>query len=77
VFDPHAEKFDLVDSYPKKAILKRMPLKNNSYDSILLAVPHKAFKKLGYNKIKSLGTNNILFYDLKNTFPNKKVDFKL
>jgi len=77
VFDPYAEKFDLVDSYPKKAILKRMPLKNNSYDSILLAVPHKAFKKLGYNKIKSLGTNNILFYDLKNTFPNKKVDFKL
>ena len=77
VYDPYAENSDISDNYPKESILKKMPLKKDSYDSILLAVPHKAFKKLGYYKIKALGTDDVLFYDLKNTFPNKKADFKL
>ena len=77
VYDPCAGNSDMSDNYPKESILKKMPLKKDSYDSILLAVPHKAFKKLGYYRIKALGTDDVLFYDLKNTFPKKKADFKL
>jgi UDP-N-acetyl-D-galactosamine dehydrogenase len=77
VFDPRAQNFDLLDNYRKESVLTKMPVKKKFYDSILLAVPHKEFKQLGFNKIKGLGTDSSLFYDLKNAFPNKKVDFKL
>lgn len=77
VYDPHTEKNDLLELYPKKSILTKMPTQKNYYDSILLAVPHKIFKKLGYSKIKDLGKKTVLIYDIKNIFPKNKVDFKL
>jgi len=77
VYDPLAEELDLIDSYPKRSILKKFPSVTGFYDCIILAVPHKVFKKLGYDKIKSSGTEDVLIYDLKNIFPNKIVDFKL
>ena len=77
VYDPCVETSDILKNYPKRSALKKMPFKKNFYDSILVAVPHKAFIKLGYNKIKETGSGDVLFYDLKNAFPNKKVDFKL
>ena len=68
---------ELLELYPKRSILNEMPTKKNHYDSILLTVPHKIFKDLGYKKIKELGKEEVLFYDLKNVFPKNKVDFKL
>ena len=77
VYDPLAKKDDLLELYPKRSILNKVPSKKNYYDSILLAVPHKIFKKIGYKKIIDLGKGAVLFYDLKNVFPKNKVDFKL
>ena len=77
IYDPFAQKNDLLELYPKGSILNKMPSKKNFYDAIILAVPHKIFKKIGYKKIKDLGKDKVLFYDLKNTFPKNRVDFKL
>ena len=77
IYDPFAQKNDLLEHYPKGSILNKMPSKKNFYDAIILAVPHKIFKKIGYKKIKDLGKDKVLFYDLKNTFPKNRVDFKL
>ena len=77
VYDPLVQKKELLELYPKRSILNEMPTKKNHYDSILLTVPHKIFKDLGYKKIKELGKEEVLFYDLKNVFPKNKVDFKL
>mgnify|MGYP001182894738 FL=1 len=77
VFDPQAEHSEVLKHYPKKSVLAKIPSKNKRYDSILIAVPHNEFKQLGYKTIKALGSNAVLFYDLKETFPKEKVDFKL
>ena len=58
-------------------LLGKFPQKKKFYDCILVAVPHQDFKEFGYKKIKSLGTSTVLFYDLKETFPDEEVDFKL
>ncbi len=77
VYDPQVQQSEILRHYPKKSVLGRFPQKKKFYDCILVAVPHQDFRELGYEKIKSLGTSTVLFYDLKETFPDEEADFKL
>ena len=52
-------------------------LKKNSYDAIILAVPHKAIVQKGVKVIKSYLKKNSIFFDLKGYFNKKNSDFRL
>jgi len=52
-------------------------LKKNYYDGILIAVPHKEFKTLGINEIKTYGKNHCLVYDIKYLFDQAETDLRL
>lgn len=51
--------------------------KLNSYDAIILAVSHNEFKALGVDKIRALGKNSHVLYDLKYVLPKDSVDMRL
>jgi len=68
VFDPLADKKNVFDEFAIKLI--NFP-KKNYYDSIIIAVPHKYFIKMGLKKIKTFTKKNYYIFDFKNTFKNK------
>ena len=74
IFDPNA--FWTVEAKKFQKNIVKKP-KKESYDCIILAVPHKIFIKQGYNKIKYFGNDDFIFIDLKNKFPKIKSKFKL
>jgi len=49
----------------------------NSYDGIIIAVRHLAFKKIGLKKIKSYLKKDSILFDIKSTFPKGNADFSL
>mgnify|MGYP001069545464 CR=1 FL=1 len=51
--------------------------KENNYDAIILAVGHDEFKKMGSNKIRVLGKEEHVLYDLKYVLPKQDVDMRL
>ena len=52
-------------------------LVDKTYDGIIIAVAHKQFKKMGLSKIRSLGKQNHVLYDLKWTFSQHETDLRL
>jgi len=46
-------------------------LNKNTYDAIVITVAHQQFKNLGSAKIKALGKENCIIYDVKSIFPRK------
>lgn len=52
-------------------------LKNNTYDAIILAVAHAQFKEMGIDKIRALGKDRHIFYDLKYVFNSNESDLRL
>ena len=73
VYDSFANSENIID---KKIILVNK-IKKNSYDVIILAVPHKEIVSLGIKKIKSYLKKNSVFLDLKGFFHKKYSDFRL
>jgi len=51
--------------------------KIGSYDAIIVAVAHDQFKELGPEKIRKLGKENHVLYDLKYVLPKHSVDLRL
>jgi UDP-N-acetyl-D-glucosamine/UDP-N-acetyl-D-galactosamine dehydrogenase len=51
--------------------------KCGSYDAIIIAVSHDQFKEMGSIKIRELGKQNHVLYDLKSTLPKDDVDMRL
>ena len=51
IYDPLVDKLDCINEYKIK--LFDYP-KNSNYDSIIIAVSHNKFKRLGINKIRKL-----------------------
>ena len=51
--------------------------KQAHYDAVILAVSHDEFKALGAEKIKALGKESHLIYDLKYVLPKDQVDMRL
>ncbi|WP_352310331.1 Vi polysaccharide biosynthesis UDP-N-acetylglucosamine C-6 dehydrogenase TviB [Psychrobacter sp. W2-37-MNA-CIBAN-0211] len=50
---------------------------SNLYDGIILAVAHQQFLEMGLEKIRSLGKNNHVLYDLKYLFTKEETDIRL
>ena len=51
--------------------------KEGEYDAIILAVAHSEFKEMGVERIKALGKDNHVLYDLKCVLPKASVDMRL
>lgn len=51
--------------------------KNHSYDAIIVAVAHDHFKEMGVEKIRELGKEKHVIYDLKYILPKHMVDMRL
>lgn len=52
-------------------------LKEDHYDGIILAVGHEAFRELGVEEIRKLGSNEHVLYDLKYVLDKDEVDIRL
>jgi UDP-N-acetyl-D-galactosamine dehydrogenase len=71
----------LVDSRNAKkeygySLLERNP-KSNTYDAIILAVPHDEFIKMGAQKIHSFGKPHHILYDVKSIFSKSDSSLRL
>ncbi|MFB2800282.1 Vi polysaccharide biosynthesis UDP-N-acetylglucosamine C-6 dehydrogenase TviB [Shewanella seohaensis] len=52
-------------------------LKENYYDGIILAVDHSELKEMGIEKVRALGKENHVVYDVKYVFPLEAADIRL
>ncbi|RPA46599.1 Vi polysaccharide biosynthesis UDP-N-acetylglucosamine C-6 dehydrogenase TviB [Shewanella vesiculosa] len=52
-------------------------LKENYYDGIILAVDHSELKEMGIEKVRALGKQNHVVYDVKYVFPLDAADIRL
>lgn len=52
-------------------------LQHNYYDGIILAVDHSEFKEMGIDKVRALGKENHVVYDVKYVFPLDASDIRL
>ena len=73
-FDPWVTSANIKSNYKINLINK---IKNNFYDSIVIAVPHKYFLKMGIKKIKKFTKLNNIIYDIKSIFPRSDSDARL
>ena len=74
VYDPWVNKDESKDEY---GIVPVSNPEQGKYDAILLAVSHNQFKEMGVDKIRSLGKENHVVYDVKNILPIDAVDGRL
>jgi UDP-N-acetyl-D-glucosamine/UDP-N-acetyl-D-galactosamine dehydrogenase len=75
---------DVHDSWASPAEVKHeygidliTELKESTYDGIILAVDHSELKAMGIEKVRSLGKQNHVVYDVKYVFPLDAADIRL
>ena len=74
IYDPVAQ----FDETTEDQLVKKVDvLEPGTYDGIVLAVAHREFLGLGFDKIKSFGKGVCLVYDLKGLYPDESVDLRL
>ena len=66
-----------INNLREQDLILTTKLKKNSFDIIILAVPHKEIVKKGIRKIKSYLKEKSIFFDLKGYFNKKYSDFRL
>ena len=71
VYDPHADKDEVMDEYN----IKLIDSITNTYSAIVLAVAHKTFINLDIDKIRS--NKNSIVYDIKSFLDRSLVDCRL
>jgi UDP-N-acetyl-D-galactosamine dehydrogenase len=74
VYDPMVDADSAMAEYgiePQKAPRK------NAYDAVVLAVAHDQFRDMGIRKIRSLGKENHLLFDVKYLFAADQTDHRL
>lgn len=71
VYDPMADAHEVEEEYNIKLTPQ---LKNNTYDTIILAVNHAQFTELDMTQ---MGKNNVVVYDVKSTLPKTATDGRL
>ena len=74
VYDPWVDAKEAEREYGITPV--NQPL-TNQYDGIILAVAHQEFAQMGINKIRALGTDNHVLYDLKYLFTKEQTDIRL
>ena len=77
-------KVDVHDSWAEPCEVKHeygieltSELKDNFYDGIILAVDHSELKDMGIEKVRALGKQNHVVYDVKYVFPLDAADIRL
>ena len=74
VYDPWVNTADAEREYSITPISQ--PLLNQ-YDGVILAVAHEQFIKMGIDRIRALGKENHVLYDLKYVFNKEDTDIRL
>jgi len=74
VYDPWVDAGEVQSEFSLTPVTK---LKKGHYDAITLAVSHREFIEMGVEKIKALGKNNFILYDVKYLFPADQVDARI
>ena len=76
VFDPWADSKEAEDEYGITPI-EHSALIPDTYDAIILAVGHSQFKEMGVNKIRALGKDSHVLYDIKYLLDSSESDLRL
>ncbi len=74
VYDTWAEPAEVKHEYGIELISE---LKESYYDGIILAVDHSELKEMGIEKVRALGKQNHVVYDVKYVFPLDAADIRL
>lgn len=74
VYDPWVDTGEVQSEFSLTPVTK---LKKGYYDAIILAVSHREFIEMGVEKIRALGNNNCILYDVKYLFPADQVDARI
>ncbi|MGE4518377.1 MAG: Vi polysaccharide biosynthesis UDP-N-acetylglucosamine C-6 dehydrogenase TviB [Desulfobacteraceae bacterium] len=74
IYDPWVDEDEALHEY---GLSLTKELKENTYDTIILAVAHDDFKNIGIEKIKQFGKSENIIFDLKHLFPKNDVDSRL
>ena len=74
VFDPWVNQREMKAKY---LINQINALKQNTYNAIILAVPHEQFIEMGAKRIKALGKKDCVFYDLHSVFGESESGLRL
>ena len=74
VYDPWVDKKEAQDKYN---LLPVTEPKEGKYDAIVLVVAHNEFKEMGVEKIRRLGRENHILYDIKYILEANEVDGRL
>ncbi len=74
VYDPWADPIQAETEYGVRLVQELVP---HSYDAIVIAVAHDAFRDMGADGVRSLGTENSVVFDIKYLFPAECVDGRL
>ena len=74
VYDPWVDPEECEREYGIKPI---QTLKEGTYDGIVLAVAHEQFKAMGIDRIRAIGKDEHVLYDLKHVYDADSVDIRL
>lgn len=74
VYDPWASSKVAFEEYGIELLSE---IKDNQYDSVVLAVAHDEFRQLGQSEIIKFMKDESVIYDLKNVFPESVADIRL
>ncbi|MZR13835.1 Vi polysaccharide biosynthesis UDP-N-acetylglucosamine C-6 dehydrogenase TviB [Maritimibacter sp. DP07] len=74
VFDPWADPAEAQEEYGLELVAAP---ETGAYDGIVLAVAHDEFREMGREKIRKLGREAHVLYDLKHLFPDHDVELQL
>ncbi len=74
VYDPWISNKEAQEEYDITTVDS---LENGKYDAIILAVSHKEFIEMGLDKVRALGKENSVLYDIKHIFPAEQTDGRL
>jgi UDP-N-acetyl-D-galactosamine dehydrogenase len=74
VYDPWVDAEEAQAELGIKPIEK---LEDNRYDAVIIAVAHHQFKEMGGARLRKLGKNSAIVYDIKHLLPTSEVDGRL
>lgn len=76
IFDPWADAKEAEHEYGITPI-EKLALAPQTYDAIILAVGHSEFKQMGVEKIRALGKDSHVLYDIKYLLDSSESDLRL
>lgn len=76
IFDPWADAKEAEDEYGI-TLIESHALVPQAYDAIILAVGHSEFKEMGVEKIRALGKDSHVLYDIKYLLDSLESDLRL